>query len=157
MGHARYDDAVPHQMPDDFDVDVQFTRFFRRARVRTMGLLSSINPGLDYGSYLVLVAIHDAPDGIRASELAETFDVHKSTISRAVSSLERLGLVEREPDPEDGRAQLLTVPDDAAVRLKDFRRDVHQWFAGLLEGWTAEERTTLARLVKRLNETPDPA
>jgi len=144
-------------MPDDFDVDVQFTRFLRRTRMRAMSGMGHINPGLDYGSYLVLVAIHDAPDGIRASELAEAFDVHKSTISRAVSSLERLGLVEREPDPEDGRAQLLTVPAEAAGRLKEFRREVHQWFAGLLEGWTAEERTTLARLVKRLNETPDPA
>lgn len=148
---------MPPQKPDDFDVDVQLTRLFRRARMRTIQHLPSIDPRLDYGAYMVLSLIFEAPDGIRASELAEAFEVHKSTISRAVSALERMGLVQREADPEDGRAQLLTVPDDAAGRIQAFRREGHEWFGGLLRGWSQDERETLARLVKRLNETPDPA
>ncbi len=156
MGAPRYHVPVPHEMPDDFDVDVQFTRFIRRTRLRALRGLDTIAPTLDYGSYLILATIYDAPEGVRASEIAEAFGVHKSTISRAVSSLEKLDLVARKPDPEDGRAQLLTVPAEAAERIQTFRRGVHAWFEGLLDGWTGEERTTLARLVKRLNETPDP-
>jgi DNA-binding MarR family transcriptional regulator len=148
---------VPPQKPDDFDIDVQLTRFFRRARTRTMRNLSRIDPALDYGAYLVLMMVFDAPDGVRASELAEAFAVHKSTISRAVSQLERLGLVEREPDPEDGRAQLLTVPSEAAARIQEVRTDVHDWLGALLDGWSLEERATFANLARRLNETPDPA
>lgn len=148
---------MPSQKPDDFDVDVQLTRFFRRARTRTLRNLPRIDPGLDYGSYLVLMMIFDAPDGIRASELADAFAVHKSTISRAVSSLERLGLVEREPDPEDGRAQLLTVPQDARQRIQAVRADVHDWFGSLIADWSSSEREVFGQMVKRLNEAPDPA
>jgi len=148
---------VPPHTHDDFDVDVQFTRFIRRARLRTMHALAQISSDLDYSSYLFLSTIHDARDGVRASELADAFDVHKSTVSRSVATLEKLGLVVREPDPEDGRAQLLTATPEAAERLRRFRAESSAWFAGLLEGWTADEQATLARMIRRLNETPDPA
>src|SRR6185436_3726182 len=48
-----------------------------------------------------------AEDGSRLTDLAEQAQVTKQTASLLVTALERKGLVERVPDPADGRARLI--------------------------------------------------
>ena len=96
-----------------YDVDYELTRFFRRVRDQAMSRLHEIHEDLDYNTFLLFIGIADAQDGVRASDLAEGMRVHKSTVSRGVSTLERLGLIERVQHPSDGRAQLLSVPASA--------------------------------------------
>jgi DNA-binding MarR family transcriptional regulator len=60
-------------------------------------------------------------DGVRASELARLTGRHKQIVGRLVDELERLGYVERQPDPADRRAKLV-VPTKrglAQMRLGD--------------------------------------
>ena len=52
---------------------------------------------------------------MRASAIAEAFGIDKGAISRQVQHLVDLGLVDRTPDPADGRADLLAASDDAAA------------------------------------------
>lgn len=137
------------------DVDHQLTRFVRRSRVRGLRLAAEIDPRLDYSGYLLLHAIIEAQDGIRGSELAELFGVHKSTISRAITHLEKLGLTERLPDPVDGRAQLLTPSAEARAKINAIQERGHVWLAGLLEHWTLEERTSFARSLASLNDAAE--
>jgi DNA-binding MarR family transcriptional regulator len=54
-----------------------------------------------YGS--VLLPLFEA-DGLRMGELASRARLTKQTITTMVRLIERAGLVEREADPEDGRA-----------------------------------------------------
>lgn len=59
---------------------------------------------------LVLTAIFfEAPRPIKPSQLADTFEITRSNISHAVSSLEAKGLVQRKIDPSDARGYLLTL------------------------------------------------
>ena len=81
---------------------------------------------------MILLAVHDAPSGVRASDLVGDLFVHKSTISRAVSTLERLGLLDRVTHPDDGRAQLLTVPHEARERIEAFRTRSYAWLGDLV-------------------------
>jgi DNA-binding MarR family transcriptional regulator len=137
--------------PGDFDVDYELTRFLRESRHHAMGRLSEIHQDLDYNSFLLLVAIDDAEPGVRASDLAERLRVHKSTISRAVSALERLGLIERAIHPDDGRAQLLRIRPDAKERLDAFRIKSHAWLDDLLSTWSEEDRSSFGTMLSRLN------
>jgi DNA-binding MarR family transcriptional regulator len=50
-------------------------------------------------------------DGTRATELAERLNISKQAISQLVSDLERMGVLERVPDPDDGRAKLVRFAD----------------------------------------------
>ena len=50
---------------------------------------------------------------MRASAIAEQFDIDKGAISRQVQHLVDLGLVDRVTDPDDGRAMLVSVSDEA--------------------------------------------
>lgn len=140
------------ELPDGLDVDVELTRFVRRVRQRTLRHLVDIHPKLDYGNFAFLLAIVDAPDGIRGSELAEDLGVHKSTASRAVATLERLGLVTRVPDPDDGRAQLLVAEPVATERVGAYRRMSHDRLLTLLDDWSSDEIVSFARSLTRLND-----
>ena len=59
------------------------------------------------------------PSGTRLSDLAAQAQVTKATAGFLVDQLERSGLVTRVPDPDDGRARLVTITDkgENAVRL----------------------------------------
>lgn len=57
--------------------------------------------------YDVLLELHDANEGcLRMQDLGERVVLSRSRVSRLVDDLERDGLVERRPDPADGRATL---------------------------------------------------
>ena len=51
------------------------------------------------------------PEGIHVSELARLARVRKQTTAEAVAQLERLGYVERRPDPHDRRARLVYLTE----------------------------------------------
>lgn len=62
---------------------------------------------------LLAIGQHVAADGSRVTELAERAQVTKASVVAAVDQLERLGYVERVPDPTDGRAKLVRATDRA--------------------------------------------
>jgi MarR family transcriptional regulator, temperature-dependent positive regulator of motility len=52
------------------------------------------------------------PEGSRVTELADAAGMTQQSMSEFVARLERLGFVERRPDPRDGRARII-VPTEA--------------------------------------------
>ena len=59
-----------------------------------------------YGSVLIPLL---EEDGLRMGEIASRARLTKQTITTLVRLCERDGLVERTPDPEDGRATIVTL------------------------------------------------
>ncbi|MFE5091871.1 MarR family winged helix-turn-helix transcriptional regulator [Streptomyces sp. NPDC056638] len=57
-------------------------------------------------------------DGIRASELARASGQHKQVIGTLVDDLERLGYVERQPDPADRRAKLICPTERGLLQME---------------------------------------
>ena len=142
-------------LTDFVDVDVELARFIRRVRVQSLRRLEEIDPRLDYGSFLFLLMIVDATGGIRGSELAEALGVHKSTASRAIASLERMNLVTRVPDPDDGRAQLLVAEPKAVEGIEDYRQSSRARLGEILSDWSTDEVEGFARSMARLNDTDE--
>jgi DNA-binding MarR family transcriptional regulator len=54
------------------------------------------------------------PEGISVSGLAELARVRKQTMAEAVDQLERMGYVERRPNPEDRRSRLVFLTERGA-------------------------------------------
>jgi DNA-binding MarR family transcriptional regulator len=146
---------VTEDKPGGLDVDHELTRLLRRSRARGLRLATELDESLDFTSYLVLMAIYDNSDGVRGSDLAESFGVHKSTISRSISALERLGFIVRVPDPDDGRAQLLTPSTEAARKISRIRERGHGWLAEVLAEWSEAERATFAAGLARFNDAAE--
>lgn len=98
-------------------------------------------------AYSLLFPLADRPQ--RAGALAEAVHADPSTVSRQVAQLVDRGLVERQPDPADGRACVL-VPTAAGHETIDAlrrRRDEH--LAAVLQSWPTGEVHTLVDLLTR--------
>jgi DNA-binding MarR family transcriptional regulator len=112
----------------------------------------AVHADLQPAAYLMLG--HLAEHGpMRASSMAEAFDVDKGAISRQVQHLIDLGLVDRSPDPADGRATLLSANAAAVDRLEavaDLRRRHLQERLG---DWDDDELADLAGTLQRYNAT----
>jgi DNA-binding MarR family transcriptional regulator len=111
----------------------------------------AVHPQLQPASYLMLgyLATHGPQ---RASAMAEVFDIDKGAISRQVGHLEDLGLVDRTPDPADGRASLVSASEEAARRLEDVAADRRRWLDEQLGEWTEEELGDFAAVLGRYNQ-----
>ena len=99
------------------------------------------------------------PEGIQVSELAQHARVRKQTMAQAVASLERAGYVERHPDPNDRRAQLvfLTERGQAVPRIAAATGpQVEERWAELIGQENLETlRDLLDRLLTELQDPPD--
>ncbi|MGA8255744.1 MAG: MarR family transcriptional regulator [Nocardioides sp.] len=120
----------------------------------------AVHPDLQAGSYLILSTV--AQNGsMRASELAEQFDMDKGAISRQVKQLVGLGLLAHTRDPADGRAQRLTATVTALDRLEQVVEQRHRWVDEQLSGWTLDELDSfvgdLARYNAALNQITVPS
>ena len=110
----------------------------------------AVHPDLQPASYLLLSWLAD--DGpMRASEVAESFDIDKGAVSRQLTHLLDLGLVTRVPDPEDGRAMLVAASDDAVRRLADVAAHRRKWIDERLGDWSAEELDGFVETLGRYN------
>lgn len=122
----------------------------RRARAISSRLAGELDPALDGSAYAILVLLQDTGP-LRAGDLVASLGLDKSTVSRQVASLVELGLVDRAPDPVDGRAQVLSPSAEGSARLERIREARRARWAADLADWPADDVAALAELLGRLN------
>jgi DNA-binding MarR family transcriptional regulator len=130
------------------------TELMRHARLLHVvrSHLTSFAPhGLDGAAVALLMQLVKCGPR-RQGELAEVALLDPSTVSRYVGQLVRRGLVERRPDPGDGRAVQLVATDagEAAAAVMINRRN--EIFAMVLQGWDQADLDALTALITRLND-----
>ena len=75
--------------------------------------------GLPLTWYDVLLVTNAAPDRrMRMTELGERAVVSRERVSRVVTDLERAGLIERQPNPDDGRSSFAAITAEGRKRLR---------------------------------------
>jgi DNA-binding MarR family transcriptional regulator len=139
------------QQHEDFvRLEREIGLLLRRSRAISTRLARELHPDLDGAAYGLLALLQDAGP-LRASDLVARLGLDKSTVSRQVASLVDLGMVTREPDPDDGRAQVLRPSAEGTARLAGIREARRARWEADLEHWPAEDVATLAALLGRLN------
>lgn len=108
-------------------------------------------------SYEVLMQLADAADGqMRMSAIADGLLLSRSGLTRLVDRLERRGLVDREPCPDDARGTLAVLTPSGRERIEAARPDhlagVRRHFLDLLGTGEQEE---LAELWRRIGAELD--
>ncbi len=120
-------------------------KVMRLVRQQHTGRYPSVPTGL-----VGTLTLIDQSSGCHAKELARRTGLDPSTVSRSVAALVTHGLVERRPDPADGRASVLAVTDAGHVALAEAR----DWSDGLmtraLANWSPDEIETLNSTLGRL-------
>jgi DNA-binding MarR family transcriptional regulator len=114
----------------------------------------AVHPDLQPASYLMLTFL--ATEGPqRSSVVSERFHVDKGAISRQVQHLCDLGLLEREPDPDDGRAMLISASPDAVRRMAAVDGDRRRWLDERLAEWKEDDLREFVTGLARYNAALD--
>ena len=111
----------------------------------------AVHEDLQPASYLMLSWLADEGP-VRASSMVEHFGIDKGAVSRQLQHLVDLGLVERTPDPADGRATLVAASDDAVRRLADVAEHRRKWLDEQLGDWTRRGARGVRRRLERYNQ-----
>ncbi|MYX35902.1 MULTISPECIES: MarR family winged helix-turn-helix transcriptional regulator [unclassified Streptomyces] len=125
----------------------EMTAFARRARAAA----ARMHPKLSLVAYTLLAHMSERRH-CRATDLAQAFLLDKSTVSRQIATLERLGLVERRPDPADHRVQVLLPTTAGAAVLAEATRAAWHIVRGRLADWDDSDLARFAAYLTRYND-----
>jgi DNA-binding MarR family transcriptional regulator len=127
------------------DLRVVFSRV--RRRLREVAEAEDLTPS--QSSVLSRLAADgaDSTSGLAAAER-----VRPQSMAATVAALQARGLIRRDPDPTDGRRQLLTLTPEGHSRVQGDRRARQEWLARALEDHCTEaERRTLIQALTVLD------
>ena len=116
------------------------------AELRSLGFATSQFP--------VLGALRDG-QALSQAELARLAQVEQPSMAQLLNRMERDGLVQRLPDPDDKRSRLISLTAIATQRLPKAKTLMDASTTDALTGFTRQEIDQLVRLLSRLNENLD--
>ena len=138
----RYDDLRA--------IEAEVGTLIRRVK-RVMGERArEVHPDLHPMTYVILAHLADHGP-MRGADLSGAFEMDKGGVSRQVQALVDLGLVERQPDPEDRRAILLDATTEGRKRLEVMSRHRRERFDRRLADWSDAELAGFARQLAAYN------
>lgn len=126
-------------------VDAMLTALMTVGRVmrhRSDG--DTIDPGTFW--LLKMISRHGP---LRITALAAATRLDTSTVSRHVAQFERAGLVDRTPDPADGRAQLVGISADGQHELDQAFGRRREVLESTLADWAADDIAEFERLLTK--------
>lgn len=130
----------------------------RMAIVRTARRLrqeaAAETAGLTPTSVAALASV-DRHGPLTPSELAGIERVKRPTMTRTLSHLEAEGLVERTPDPADGRSALVAINAAGRERLRRLRRRKNAYLARRMRDLPEEDVAALERAAAILERMRD--
>ena len=120
-------------------------RSSRRLRQEAAGEVSGLTP-----TSTAALATIERHGPLTPSELAELEQVKRPTVTRTLGCLEREGLVERAPDPTDGRSALVSINATGRERLRRLRGRKNAYLARRMRDLPESDVVTLERAAEIL-------
>lgn len=104
--------------------------------------------GLEPGSNFVITQLMAHGD-MRASELTERACVDAAVVSRQVKSLLSNGLVQRVPDPQDGRASLIHLTPAGVKLFETSQLQQKEFFERVFTHWNETDKKQFEKLFQQ--------
>lgn len=129
-------DALQRTLPDlDQDVALLHLTLLHLGRLVESSIQGSIAPdGLEISEHSVLTALWFAgpPYTMSPTQLSQYILQTTSGMSKTLRRIERMGLIERADDPNDGRSRLVVLTEKGReMSERPLRQLVEQWSAQL--------------------------
>ncbi|MFC7266921.1 MarR family winged helix-turn-helix transcriptional regulator [Streptomyces lutosisoli] len=132
------------------DLRVAFGLLHRR--IREVSETEELTP-----SQLSALTLVSKSGAATASGLAATEGVRPQSMAAVLAALDQHGLIERNPDPRDGRRQLVTLTDAGRERVEGTRQAREEWLARAFQDQCTEaERQTVIEAMAVLERLTRP-
>jgi DNA-binding MarR family transcriptional regulator len=131
-------------------VEKQFSTMYRHVRASTRRRACQVHPELQVMGYMILNTLNNSGP-THAGALVEILGIDKGLLSRQLRMLEEFGLIERESDPGDKRAVILTVSKAGTARMSEVRAADRAILYEQLRDWHVGDLEKLAELLARVN------
>ncbi|MCR9136363.1 MAG: MarR family transcriptional regulator [Alphaproteobacteria bacterium] len=120
------------------------------ARLCFKGLHEQIAPlGLAPAQFMTLLELW-REDGLTQKELVERLDVEQATMANTIARMERDGLIERRPHPDDRRARSIYATEKAKALEVDAIKAAMRVNEDMLAPLTVEEQKKFIQLMQRV-------
>lgn len=106
--------------------------------------------GISYARWVTLIYLQRMGEGMPQRELADLMGIEAPTLVRTLDQLERLGLIERRPHPQDRRAKTVHLSAAASRDLAAFSQAAATVRAELLEGIDDSELEACCSVLERV-------
>ena len=132
----------------------EFSEVFAFARTRWARYAEEVDPELKGVGIMVLqLILRKGP--ITATDISQMLDMDKAMVSRQITKLRDLGLVETEPAPEDRRVVLLTPSAKAEELLGAIRQKWAHAYHERFAGWSPDDLEHLRAALHRFNASAE--
>lgn len=91
-------------------------------------------------------------EGIAQVSLAAALDVDQMTVSGIVSRLEKRGLIDRYPDPNDSRAKLARLTPAGRALIANAKNVGRALYEHALDGLSTADRVTMAAQLRLIRD-----
>ncbi|MGW9119350.1 MarR family winged helix-turn-helix transcriptional regulator [Streptomyces sp. NPDC055663] len=138
--------AAPSTEPDAQQLATELTAAVGRLvrRLRSMSTGDRLTP-----TQRSVLARLDRDGPATTAALARAEYVRPQSMRLTLGALESQGLVERAPDPADGRKSVMSLTESGATTLAEVRAAKHDWLARAMEAeLDGVERRTVAEAVE---------
>lgn len=105
--------------------------------------------GFGVGQLPVLVALENGKASTQR-DLARFAKVEQPPMAQMLTRMERNGLIQRTPRPDDGRSSRIVLTETARARMPDAIEILIKGNHDVMDGFTEEEATQLIDLLNRL-------
>jgi DNA-binding MarR family transcriptional regulator len=129
-------------------IELELIRLVRH--LETFGRRSSLYAKVDRAGYVAMRML-ESLGPVNTHALARALHLDASTVTRQVTALQRAGLIERRPDPADGRSSAIVLTPPGRRAMHAVQQERRRRIEELVSDWDEAERATLGRALARLN------
>lgn len=143
MSDSHRESAIP-------EIIAEFSQVFAAARSRWARYAEEVHPELRGPGMMILQTIlRKGP--VTATGLGGLLDMDKAMVSRQVTKLRALGLVDAREAETDRRVILLTASSAAQSAVEDLQAKTAEEYSARFADWSDEDLAELHRLLHRFN------
>jgi DNA-binding MarR family transcriptional regulator len=129
-------------------IEIEMLKLVRH--LETFGRRGELYVRVDRAGYLALRTLADlGPMSVNA--LAQELHLDSSTVTRQTASLEKAKLVERRPDPADGRSSSILLTAAGRRTMQSVETQRRRLIEEMLGDWDGDELDILGRVMGNLN------
>jgi DNA-binding MarR family transcriptional regulator len=109
--------------------------------------------GVTIARFEILAQLYRDESGLGMKELSARLMVSKGNVTGLIVRMEDAGLIERRPDPDDGRAQTVSLTARGRKLFEKMRPLHNEWFRELMNGFSRRDMKQLIDLLQGLKGT----